>query len=81
MAGAPASRIQSIIQSLIFVQHVVGVQELEALTSSRRCLGVSGCRNTGPKRQADPFKVADLVACTVFLQTATGTVGIVAWLV
>ena len=58
----PASRIQSIIQSLLFVQHVVGVQELESLTSSRRCLGVSGCRNTGPKRQADPFKVTDLVA-------------------
>ena len=62
VAGAPASRIQSIIQSLLFVQHVVGVQELDSLTSSRRCLGVSGCRNTGPKRQADPFKVTDLVA-------------------
>ena len=62
VAGAPASRIQSIIQSLLFVQHVVGVQELDPLTSSRRCLGVSGCRNTGPKRQADPFKVSDLVA-------------------
>ena len=62
VAGAPASRIQSIIQSLLFVQHVVGVQELDPLTSSRRCLGVSGCRNTGPKRQADPFKVTDLVA-------------------
>ena len=40
----------------------MGVQELDSLTSSRRCLGVSGCRNTGPKRQADPFKVTDLVA-------------------
>ena len=62
MAGAPASRIQSIVQSLLFVQYVVGIPELEPLTSSRRCLGVSGCRNTGPKRQADPFRVVDLIA-------------------
>ena len=61
-AGAPASRIQSIIQSLVFVEHVVGIPELSVLTSSRRCAGVSGHRTVGPKRQADPFRVLDLVA-------------------
>ena len=61
-AGAPASRIQSIIQSLVFAQHVVGISELSVLTSSRRCAGVSGHRNSGPKRQADPFRVLEIVA-------------------
>ena len=62
IAGATPSRIQSIIQSLVFVQHVMGVPELCSLTSSRRCLGVSGCRDSGPKRQADPLRLSDLVA-------------------
>ena len=62
VSGAAASRIQSIMQSLLFVQHVIGFPELASLTSSRRCLGVSGCRDNGPKRPADPFRVADLSA-------------------
>ena len=53
---------QGIIQSLLFVQHVIGVPELNDLTSSRTCLGVSGCRNNGPKGQADPFRLTDLRA-------------------
>ena len=55
-------RIQSIIQLLVFVQYVVGIPELSILTSSRRCAGVSGHRTVGPKRQADPFRVLELVA-------------------
>lgn len=58
--GAPASRSQSIIQSLLFVQHVIGVPELAELTTSRRCLGVTGRRETGPRRQADPFRLTEL---------------------
>ena len=61
-SGVPSSRIQSIIQSLLFVQHVIGVQDLEGLTSSRRCRGVSGGNSGGPKRQADPFRLVDLQA-------------------
>eukprot|EP00435_Cladocopium_sp_Y103_P056640 s605_g19.t1 len=62
MAGAPASRSQSVIQSLLFAQHVIGIQHLEHLTVSRRCLGISNFSTGGPKRQADPFRVKDLVA-------------------
>ena len=61
-SGAPSSRIQSIIQSLLFVQHVIGVPDLEGLTASRRCRGVSGGNSSGPKRQADPFRLVDLQA-------------------
>ena len=62
LAGAPASRIQSVIQSLLFAQHVIGIQQLEQLTSSRRCLGISNFHAGGPKRQADPFRLKDLFA-------------------
>ena len=62
IAGAPASRIQSVIQAALFAQHVIGIQQLEALTSSRRCLGISNFHPGGPKRQADPFRLKDLIA-------------------
>ena len=62
LAGAPASRSQSVIQALLFAQHVIGIQQLEPLTSSRRCLGISNFHAGGPKRQADPFRLKDLLA-------------------
>ena len=58
--GVATSTVQSIIQSLNFSQHVLGLVELVNLTSSRRCVGAVGVRNTGPKRQASPFKLVEL---------------------
>ena len=59
-AGVATSTVQSIVQSLNFAQHVVGLVELMHLTSSKRCAGAVGVRNTGPKKQASPFKVSEI---------------------
>ena len=61
-SGAPTSNMQSIMQSLNFAQHVIGLPELMPLTLSKRCLGSVGKRNEGPKRQASPFKLAELLS-------------------
>lgn len=58
--GHPTSRLQGVMQALNFVQHVLGVEELAEHTTSRRCLGASGAKNGGPRKQASPFAVADL---------------------
>ena len=59
-SGVATSSVQSIIQALNFAQHVIGLGELSNLTTSRRCVGAVGVRNTGPKRQASPFKVEEV---------------------
>ena len=61
-SGAATSNLQSIVQALNFAQHVVGLQELMTITMSRRCIGAVGTKNSGPKRQAHPFKVAEVMA-------------------
>ena len=59
-AGVTTSTVQSIVQALNFAQHVIGLKELAHLTSSKRCVGAVGVRNSGPKRQASPFKVEEV---------------------
>ena len=60
-AGASTSNLQSVVQALNFAQHVVGLPELTVVTTSRRCTGAVGMRNVGPKRQAHPFTVSELL--------------------
>ena len=60
-AGATTSNLQSVVQALNFAQHVVGLPELAVVTTSRRCIGAVGMRNVGPKRQAHPFTVSELL--------------------
>ena len=60
--GVPSTRLQAILESLRFVQHVLDVPELNSLTSSRRCAGAASAKKGGPKRQASPFKVAELAS-------------------
>ena len=61
-SGATTSNIQSIVQSLNFAQHVIGLPELMQLTISRRCVGAVGVRNTGPKRQAHPIRLDEMLS-------------------
>ena len=61
-SGAPTSNMQSIMQSLNFAQHVIGLPELMPLILSKRCLGSVGKRNEGPKRQASPFKLVEILS-------------------
>jgi hypothetical protein len=55
--GDPTSRLQSVMQSLSFVEHVLGMGEVNVLTRSKRCMGASSDLSNGPLKQADPFLV------------------------
>ena len=59
LEGAPQSRLASVIESLRFMEHVVGLEGLTELLS-RRCLGAAKQTTTGPSRQASPLTVAEL---------------------
>ena len=58
--GAPASRLKACFEAVVFARHVLGMESLQQLISSRRCLGAAS--QQGPKcpRQASPFTVQQL---------------------
>ena len=59
--GAPASRLKSILEALVFARHVLGVTELDECINSRRCFGVT-CKSVGATlKQATPLKVSQLL--------------------
>ena len=58
--GAPASRLKSFFEALVFVRYVLGVETLQSLTESRRCTGAAFSRTLSCPRQADPFTVRQL---------------------
>ena len=60
LAGSPGSRLQSIIESLVFAQHVLGMSQLSHLTSSRRCFGVGSKCTQSKGKQASPFTLNEL---------------------
>ena len=58
--GAPASRLKSFFEALVFVRYVLGVESLQLLTESRRCSGAAFSRSLSCPKQADPFTVKQL---------------------
>ena len=58
--GAPASRLQGIMESLRFAGHILGLKELNEITTSPLCNGVCKKFEGGGKRQASPFLVSEL---------------------
>ena len=58
--GAPASRLQGIMESLRFAEHILGLTELHEITTSPLCNGVCKKFEGGGKRQASPFLVSEL---------------------
>ena len=69
LAGAPGSRLQSIIESLVFAQHVLGMSQLSHLTSSRRCFGVGSKCTQSKGKQASPFTLDELKTLHAILRT------------
>ena len=63
LQNVPSTRLSGVMEALRFVEHVVGVAELRALTSSKRCIGAAATKSQGPRRQASPFTVQEL--CTL----------------
>ena len=57
--GAKPSQLQSLREALIFVRHVLSMEQLETFVKSRRCAGVvKGQRKQ--RRKAPPLKVPEL---------------------
>ena len=57
---APSSRLKSYFEALVFCKYVLGVDELQPVIDSRRCLGASSSQQLSCPRQADPFTVEQL---------------------
>ena len=57
---APASRLKAFFESLVFCRHVLGVESLQQVVCSRRCLGASASTALSCPRQAEPFSVPQL---------------------
>ena len=68
-AGSPSSRLQSVVESLRFTEHVLGVSQLGAELLSKRVVGASKYQNSGPRRQASPFTVKELKVLHEILQS------------
>ena len=58
--GAPASRLKAFFESVVFSRHVLGIEKLQTLIDSRRCLGAVSQKSLACPRQATPFSVLQL---------------------
>ena len=63
LQNVASTRLSGVMEALRFVEHVLGVTELRALTASKRCIGAAATKCSGPRRQASPFTVQEL--CTL----------------
>ena len=61
-AGAPHSRLKSLLEAVTFVRHIFGVTVLDSCTKSRRCMGVATPKEIEITKQAPPLKVEHLQA-------------------
>ena len=69
-SGAPPSRLAATVESVRFMEHVVGLTGVIDLLS-RRCLGAAKLPTAGPKQQASPLTVGELVALHAILLDET----------
>ena len=61
-AGAPPSRLKSLLEAITFVRHIFGVTALEHCVKSRRCMGVATPKELEITKQAPPLRVEHLKA-------------------
>ena len=55
-----ASRLKAYFEAVVFVRHVLGVECLQTVVDSRRCLGAASSMSLSCPHQADPFTVKQL---------------------
>ena len=60
-AGAPQSRLAAVVESIRFLEHVLGFLGTTDLLS-KRCLGAARQPSSGPQKQASPLTVMELGA-------------------
>ena len=59
-AGAPHSRLRSLVEAIRFTEFVFGIGGLCQSLLSRRCIGAAHGNGTGTRKQAAPFTVEQL---------------------
>jgi hypothetical protein len=57
---APPSRLKAYFEAVVFARHILGLEELQQVVVSRRCLGAASQKLQSCPRQADPFTVLQL---------------------
>ena len=67
--GAPPSRLRSFMEALNFCRHVLSMEELGNVVSSRRCVGTTSSDVPHVVAQAEPLKVEELKLLHTVLQT------------
>eukprot|EP00435_Cladocopium_sp_Y103_P067691 s116_g30.t1 len=72
--GCPASRLQAVVESIRFTEHVLGVCNLSQDLLSKRVVGASKFSAPGHRRQASPFTVSELVSLHTVLQDVNNEV-------
>ena len=58
--GAPSSRLKACFEAVVFARHVLGIECLQSLITSRRCLGAASQQGPTCPKQASPFTVAQI---------------------
>ena len=58
--GAPSSRLKACFEAVVFARHVLGIECLQSLVTSRRCLGAASQQGPTCPKQASPFTVAQI---------------------
>ena len=57
---APPSRLKAFFEAAVFSRHVLGLDVLQSIVTSRRCLGAASQRTLCGPKQAAPFTVKQL---------------------
>ena len=71
--GAPVSRLRGYNQAINFCLHVLGIQELQDVSTSKRCIGAGKSDNPAERCQASPLRVSELLTLHSVLQKGTST--------
>ena len=58
--GAPSWRLKACFEAVVFARHVLGMDSLQTLVNSRRCLRAASRQGPTCPRQASPFTVVQL---------------------
>ena len=58
--GAPSSRLKACFEAVVFARHVLGMDALQSLVNSRRCLGAASQQGPTCPRQASPCTVVQM---------------------
>ena len=59
--GAPKSRLKGFYQAVVFCRHVLDMEELQPIISSKRCQGATADTEVVERKQASPLTVKELL--------------------